>query len=154
MSIKKKKLNSKVFKTTFLILIIGNLFTNKYSYKYNIDATITINTKSIDDRLILALIWSIIVLFGFEAIYFISKDLTKRITKPTQDSFDNQKDFISDDSHSIEYEYENMSTLIKSLFGLSKLEKEIWINNYKAENIFKIIERMSIIFEAVAFDKI
>lgn len=53
----------------------------------------------------------------------------------------------------IEYELEHMSILIKSLFGLSKLEKDIWINSYKAENISKIIERMSITFEAVAFEQ-
>lgn len=54
---------------------------------------------------------------------------------------------------SIEYEFEHMSILIKSLFSLSKLEKDIWINSYKAENIFIIIKKMSITLEAMAFEQ-
>ena len=159
---------------------IGNLYTNKYSYNYTKDTIIIINTKNINDRLVLTLILSIIVLTIFEMIiYFISKELTKRITKPAQESFDKQRDFIADASHelktplavimassdelkidkknekyidNIKYESERMSTLIKSLLDLSKLEKGIGIENYKEENISKIIERISLTFEAIAFE--
>ena len=160
---------------------IGNLYTNKYAYNYTNDTIVIINTKNINDRLVFTLTLSIVVLIGFEiAIYFISKELTKRITKPAQESFDKQRDFIADASHelktplavimassdelksdkknekyvdNIKYESERMSTLIKSLLDLSKLEKGIGIDNYKEENISKIIERISLTFEAIAFEQ-
>lgn len=162
-------------------LQIGNLYTNKYSYYYNTDTIVIINTKSINDRLVFTLIISIIVLIGIEVIvYFISKTLTKSITKPAQESFDKQKNFIADASHelktplavimassdelksdkknqkyldNIKYESERMSKLIKSLLDLSKLEKGIRIDSYKVENISKIIERICLTFEAVAFEQ-
>lgn len=160
---------------------IGNLYINKYSYNYTEDTIVIMNTKNINDRLVFTLTLSIIVLTLFEIIiYFISKELTKRITKPAQESFDKQRDFIADASHelktplavimassdelktdkknkkyvdNIKYESERMSTLIKSLLDLSKLEKGIGIDNYKEENISKIIERISLTFEAIAFEQ-
>ena len=53
----------------------------------------------------------------------------------------------------IKYESERMSTLIKSLLDLSKLEKGIGIDNYKEENISKIVERISLTFEGIAFEQ-
>ena len=53
----------------------------------------------------------------------------------------------------IKYESERMSTLIKSLLDLSKLENKISVNNYKDENISKIVERICLTFEAVAFEE-
>ena len=53
----------------------------------------------------------------------------------------------------IKYESERMSNLIKSLLDLSKLENGVSINSYKEENISKIIERISLTFEAVAFEQ-
>ncbi len=162
-------------------LKVGNLYHNKYSYNYQSDMIVILNTKNINDRLRLTLIFSIIILFGFEfIIYYISKKITKRITKPAQESFDKQKEFIADASHelktplsiimassdelkidkknekyvdNIKYESERMSNLIKSLLDLSKLENGVSINSYKEENISKIIERISLTFEAVAFEQ-
>ena len=160
---------------------IGNLYANKYAYNYTKDTIVILNTKSINDRLVFTLTLSIVVLTLFEVIiYFISKELTKRITKPAQESFDKQRDFIADASHelktplavimassdelksdkknekyvdNIKYESERMSTLIKSLLDLSKLEKGIGIDNYKEENISKVIERISLTFEGIAFEQ-
>lgn len=162
-------------------LKIGNLYINRYAYNYSKDTIVIININSIRDRLVFTLSFSIIVLIFFEIIiYFISKELTKRITKPAQDSFDKQRDFIADASHelktplavimassdelksdkknqkyvdNIKYESERMNVLIKSLLDLSKLEKGIGINNYKEENISKIIERVSLTFEGIAFEQ-
>lgn len=161
-------------------LNIGNLYNNKYSYYYYKDTIVIINTKNINQRLTLILIQSIIVLIIFELIIcFISKLLTKRITKPAREAFDKQKDFIADASHelktplavimassdelkidnknkkyikNIKYESERMNVLIKSLLDLSKLEKAVLIDNYKEENISKIIEKTCLIFEAIAFE--
>ena len=127
-------------------LNIGNLYLNKYSYNYSDDVIVVINTQNINDR----------------------------------DAFKKQKDFIADASHelktplavimassdelkndkknkkyvdNIKYESERMNNLIKSLLDLSKLENGISIDNYKEENISKIIEKVSLTFEAVAFEQ-
>ena len=160
---------------------IGNLYSNNYSYNYTDNTVIVINTNNINKKLMLVLIESIIALIGFEIIiYYISKMLTKRITKPANESFLKQKEFIADASHelktplavimassdelksdkknakyidNIKYESERMNTLIKSLLDLSKLENGVSINSYKEENISKIIERVSLTFEGIAFEQ-
>ena len=160
---------------------IGNLYSNNYSYNYTDNTVIVINTNTINKKLMLVLIESIIALIGFEIIiYYISKMLTKRITKPANESFLKQKEFIADASHelktplavimassdelksdkknakyidNIKYESERMNTLIKSLLDLSKLENGVSINSYKEENISKIIERVSLTFEGIAFEQ-
>ncbi len=162
-------------------LKIGNLYNNKYAYNYDSNLIIIINTKNINDRLIITLIESIIVLIIFEIIiYFIAKLLTIRITKPAKDAFDKQKDFIADASHelktplavimassdelksdkknakyieNIKYESERMSTLIKGLLDLSKLENGVSINSYKEEVLSKVIERVCLTFEGIAFEQ-
>ena len=160
---------------------IGNLYSNNYSYNYTDNTVIVINTNNINKKLMLVLIESILALLGFEIIiYYISKMLTKRITKPANESFLKQKEFIADASHelktplavimassdelksdkknakyidNIKYESERMNTLIKSLLDLSKLENGVSINSYKEENISKIIERVSLTFEGIAFEQ-
>ena len=129
---------------------IGSLYNNKYSYNYYLDTIIIINTKNINNRLMLILIKSLIILLIVEIlVYYVSKMLTKRITKPAQESYEKQRDFIADASHelktplaviiassdelksdkknakyvdNIKYESERMNNLIKSLLDLSKLE--------------------------------
>ena len=160
---------------------IGNLYSNNYSYNYTDNTVIVINTNNINKKLTLVLIESFIAWIGFEIIiYYISKMLTKRITKPANESFLKQKEFIADASHelktplavimassdelksdkknakyidNIKYESERMNTLIKSLLDLSKLENGVSINSYKDENISKIIERVSLTFEGIAFEQ-
>ena len=162
-------------------LMIGNLYTNKYSYNYNIDTIVIINNENINNKLLVTLIESIIILLGIEIIiYYISKALTSRITKPAEEAFSKQKDFIADASHelktplsvimasadeikidkknskyidNIKYESERMNNLIKSLLDLSKLENGVSIDTYKDENISKIIEKICLIFEGVAFEE-
>ena len=161
---------------------IGNLYFSKYAYNYqNEDTIIIINTKNTNKKLLLILIESLIILSILEIIiYLISKRITMWITKPAEDAFNKQKDFIADASHelktplaviiassdelksdkknskyidNIKYESERMNKLIASLLDLSKLENGVTINTYKDENISKIIERVSLTFEAIAFEK-
>ena len=160
---------------------IGNLYINKYSYNYTNKSVIVINTNIINNKLTLVLLKSILLFFVFEVIiYYISKMLTKRITQPANESFLKQKEFIADASHelktplaviiassdelksdkknakyidNIKYESERMNILIKQLLDLSKLENAVSINSYKEENISKIIERVSLTFEAIAFEQ-
>lgn len=159
---------------------IGSLYNNKYSYNYYLDTIIIINTKNINNRLMLILIKSLIILLIVEIlVYYVSKMLTKRITKPAQESYEKQRDFIADASHelktplaviiassdelksdkknakyvdNIKYESERMNNLIKSLLDLSKLENGVSIANYREENISKIIERICLTFEAIAYE--
>ncbi|MBQ6497154.1 MAG: HAMP domain-containing histidine kinase [Bacilli bacterium] len=159
---------------------IGNLYNNKYSYNYTADKIVIINTKNINDRLMFILIKSLIILLVIEiVIYYASRILTERIIKPAEESFAKQKEFIADASHelktplavimassdelkkdkkntkyvdNIKYESERMNNLIKSLLDLSKLENGVSIDNYKEENISKIVERTCLTFEAIAFE--
>jgi len=159
---------------------IGNLYTNGYSYNYRNNTIVIINTKNINNKLSLTLIQSILLLIMLEIIiYFITLYLTKRITHPAEEAFKKQKDFIADASHelktplaviiassdelkidkknskyieNIKYESERMNNLIKGLLDLSKLENKVSIDNYKNENISKIVEKTSLIFESIAYE--
>ena len=160
---------------------VGNLYNNKYSYNYIDDLIIIINTSRINRKLSFILIESLLILIILELVlFYITKLLTKKITKPAKESFDKQRDFIADASHelktplaiimassdelksnntnkkyidNIKYESERMSSLINSLLNLSKIENESSKDNYREENISKIIERISLTFDAIAFEK-
>ena len=160
---------------------IGNLYNNGYVYNYKSSNTIVIiNTKNINLGLRLLLIDSIVFFLFVEVlIYFVSMLLTKIIIKPAEEAFNKQKDFIADASHelktplavimassdelksdkknakyveNIKYEADRMNKLITGLLDLSKLENGINIENYKEENISKIIEKIVLTFEAIAFE--
>ena len=160
---------------------IGNLYHSNYAFNYKFDDTIVvINTKNISNKLSLMLFISVIVWISIELIvYFISKKITKWIIKPAVESFNKQKDFIADASHelktplavimasadelksdkknakyieNIKFESDRMNKLITGLLDLSKLENETNINNYKEENISKIVEKISLTFEGIAFE--
>ena len=162
-------------------LKIGNLYHSNYAFNYRSDDTIVvINTINISNKLSLMLFISVIVWISIELIvYFISKKITKWIIKPAVESFNKQKDFIADASHelktplavimasadelksdkkntkyieNIKFESDRMNKLITGLLDLSKLENETNINNYKEENISKIVEKISLTFEGIAFE--
>ena len=162
-------------------LKIGNLYHSNYAFNYRSDDTIVvINTKNISNKLSLMLFISVIVWILIElVVYFISKKITKWIIKPAVESFNKQKDFIADASHelktplavimasadelksdkkntkyieNIKFESDRMNKLITGLLDLSKLENETNINNYKEENISKIVEKISLTFEGIAFE--
>lgn len=160
---------------------IGNLYNNKYAYNYTSNSLVIINTKSINEKLTLTLLESLFVLLIMESlIYFFSSSLTKRITKPAIEAFNKQKDFIADASHelktplaiiiassdeikndkknekyieNIKYESDRMNKLITSLLDLSKLENNSNIDTHKEENLSKIISKISLTFDSIAFEK-
>lgn len=163
-------------------LKITNLYNSKYAYNYkDSNNLVIINTKDISNRLKSLLASSILLFIGLEIIiYFISSLITKWITKPAVEAFNKQKDFIADASHelktplaiimassdelkedkknnkyieNIKYESDRMNNLITSLLDLSKLENGISITSKKDENISKIIEKIALTFEAIAFEK-
>ena len=160
---------------------IGNLYTNRYAYNHvNQDTIVIINTQTINSKLIFSLIKSLLLLLGGEiSIYFISRLMTKWITKPAEESFEKQKNFIADASHelktplavimassdelksdkknskyveNIKFESERMNKLITSLLDLSKLENGVTMSNYKDEDFSKIVEKICLTFEGIAFE--
>ena len=161
---------------------VGNLFFSKYSYNYIYNNYIVVlNNKSTNERLISELIKTIIVFVVAEVfIYIVSKQITMWITKPANDAFKKQKDFIADASHelktplavimassdelksdkknvqyvdNIKYEAERMSTLITSMLDLSKLESGFSKKTYNDENISKIVQKICLTFEGIAFEE-
>ncbi len=158
----------------------NNLYFNNYVYKYiNNNILVIINTTDISNKLksILFISMILFVLF-FMLIILISYLLTEWITKPARSAFQKQKEFIADASHelktplavimassdslkvnkentkyleNIKFETERMNKLISSLLELSKLEnaKEL---EMKDENLSKIVERIALTFEAIAFE--
>ena len=158
----------------------NNLYFNNYVYKYiNNNILVIINTTDISNKLksILFISMIIFILF-FMLIILISYLLTEWITKPARSAFQKQKEFIADASHelktplavimassdslkvnkentkyleNIKFETERMNKLISSLLELSKLEnaKEL---EMKDENLSKIVERIALTFEAIAFE--
>jgi signal transduction histidine kinase len=160
---------------------IGNLYNNKYSYDYSDNTIVIVNTKSINNKLNMTVVKSLVFIVISELIIcYVAKKLTKRITKPAEEAFAKQKDFIADASHelktplavimassdelksdkknskyvdNIKYESERMNTLIRGLLDLSKIESGATISTYKEENISKIIERICLTFEGIAFEQ-
>ncbi len=159
---------------------VGNLYINKYSYNKMNNTIVIINTKNINIKLTKLLVISAILLILLETIiYFISKLITDWITKPAYDSFKKQKEFIADASHelktplaiimassdelsgtsnqkyidNIKYESDRMNKLITNLLDLSKLENGVSKQLYKNENISKIVNKICLTFESVAYEK-
>lgn len=163
-------------------LNIGNLYTNKYSYNYKYDNFIVIlNNTNINEKLIELLTKTIIIfVFAEFLMYFISKKITLWIVKPAKEALKKQKDFIADASHelktplavimassdeliedkkntkyieNIRYESERMSKLIANMLDLSKIENGISKSSYKDEDISKIVKKICLTFEGVAFEQ-
>ena len=163
------------------ILHIGNLYYTKYAYNLRInDSIVILNTSTINNRLSNLLITSIIILFLMEiVIYCLSILITNWITAPAMESFNKQKEFIADASHelktplaiimassdelkedkknskyisNIKYETERMNKLITSLLDLSKLESGVTKESFKEENISKIVNKIALTFESIAYE--
>ena len=159
---------------------IGNLYMNRYSYNKTNDMIIIVNTKSINNKLISTLIKSIILFILSEfVIYLISKIITDWITNPAIESYKKQKEFIADASHelktplaiimassdeinvnsnnqkyidNIKYETDRMNKLITNLLDLSKLENGVKKELYRLENISRIVSKICLTFESVAYE--
>lgn len=159
---------------------IGNLYMNKYSYNKTDNMIIIVNTKNINNKLISILIKSIILFIFSEIIIFlISKIITDWITKPAIESYKKQKEFIADASHelktplaiimassdeikvgssnqkyidNIKYETDRMNRLITNLLDLSKLENGVRKELYNLENISKIVSKICLTFESIAYE--
>ncbi len=160
---------------------IGYLYFDNYSYIYlKNNILIILDNTNIKLNLFNSLQSSLLIFIVLEIIIiFISKIITNWITKPAQDSFDKQKQFIADASHelktplsviiassealeenpkekkwirNIKNEADRMNQLIINLLDLATSERDIK-EELKLENISKIIELSVLTFEGKAFEK-
>lgn len=160
---------------------IGCLYFSKISYNFNSsNYLIMIDISDVRERLLVILSLSMILLLISELlIYNVSKKITDWITKPVEDSFNKQKDFIADASHelktpltviiastdcievnkknekwlnNIKSESDRMNNLITRLLDLSKSENNIDKEIYTLNNLSKIIEKRTLTFESLAFE--
>ena len=159
---------------------IKNLYFSDYAYRLDNDSLTVINTQVIRERLINYLLLSIALFIFLEIIVlFITRLITNYLIKPAEASFKKQKEFIADASHelktpvavimastdalekdnnpkylnNIKNETERMNKLITSLLDLSKLESGVNKDTYTLENISKIIEKATLTFESIAYEK-
>ena len=160
---------------------IGNLYLNSFAYNFNYGVSLVlIDTKLIQNRLLMTLLKSLIILIISEiVILIISKKITDWITKPVEESFNKQKDFIANASHelktplaviiastdcidvnkknkkwieNVKNESDKMNNLITRLLDLSKSEN-IKHEGLEINNLSKIVEKRVMIFESLAYEK-
>jgi len=129
----------------------------------------------------ITIIFSIIMsIVSLGVIYIIAKKLSKTIVKPVEETFEKQKQFISDASHElktplavieanadvlqdkvgeskwinyIQNEIESMNKLINELLLLAKIENVDNIKEYTELNLSKEVEIILSMFESVAYEK-
>ena len=159
---------------------IGNLYTEKYSYSYH-DNTITLVDHSEDTNKLLSTLTLSILLFIITEIisFIIASIISKWITKPVEESFKKQKDFIADASHelktplavimassesitenknnkkfleNIKNESNRMNNLIQKLLTLAKTENSS-SQIYENTNLSKTIQKQVLSMESLLFEK-
>ena len=159
---------------------IGDLYTNRYSYRIHNNTLVIIDNKNINSRLTTVLEISLLILLLVEIIIFIiSKLITNWIIKPVINSFNKQKQFVADASHelktplavimassealstdsdkkwiyNIQNESERMNKLITNLLDLAKLENDSVKRVYEKNNLSKVVEKSVLTFESLIFEK-
>ena len=160
---------------------INLLYFNNTSYNFkNEEYLIIIDTTNIRYRLLSLLSLSIIIVILSELlIYYATNIITNWITKPVEETFNKQKDFIADASHelktplavmmasidcieitkknekyinNVKSESDRMNNLISKLLDLSKSENIIDKSLYRENNLSKLIEKRAYEFESLAFE--
>ena len=159
---------------------------DKYIYKIRKTKENRVNVTIIQDEEAISHIQKIyitsIIIAGVALvmIYIIAKKLSKTIVKPVEETFEKQKQFISDASHElktplavieantdvlenevgnnkwlnyIQNETESMNKLINELLLLAKIENVDNIKEYKEFDISKEVEIIVSMFESMSFEK-
>lgn len=138
------------------------------------DANAVLHVKEIIGFSIALAILSIVM------IYIIAKKLSKAIVKPVEETFEKQKQFISDASHElktplavieanadvlenevgrnkwlgyIQNEITSMDKLINELLLLTKIENVDSIKEYKVFDVSKQVQITFSMFESIAYEK-
>ena len=160
----------------------ADLYFSNYSYKYDDNESIVImNNKEVKQKLWTLLAESLLLTVLAEvSIVVLSRIITKWITRPAEEAFERQKEFIADASHelktplavimasadeiqnpdidpkyidNIRYESDRMNRLITGLLNLSRLESGEDIVSFKEEDLSRILEKTCMAYEAVAFEQ-
>ena len=161
---------------------IGNLYFADYSYSYRPQKAIVIVDNSATKQLLRnTLLYSLILYLLIEAIIFLAaRILTLKITKPVDEAFTKQKQFIADASHelktplaviiasadalennpsekkwlsNIKSESDRMNRLIADLLELAKSESVEDKSEFALGNLSKLVEKSALTFEGVMFEK-
>lgn len=163
--------------------IVGNYIYNirkdfKNNNAYNI--VLIKNEELVTQIKYIKMLMGIIMFCSIICLYYGAKFISKLLIKPIQDTFDKQKQFISDASHElktplsvikantdvleielpnnkwinyIQNEVESMNRLVNELLLLAKSEN---INNMKeieSVNLSEEIKNISAMFESLAYEK-
>lgn len=147
----------------------------------NNESIVIMNNKEVKQKLWALFAESLLLTVVAEiAIVLISQLVTKWITKPAEEAFDRQKEFVADASHelktplavimasadelrstnndpqyieNIRYESDRMNRLITGLLNLSRLESGEDIVSFREEDLSRILEKTCMAYEAVAFEQ-
>ena len=131
-------------------------------------------------RLKLTILIAIVVgLLGIMLVYIIAKKISKTIVKPVEESFEKQKQFISDASHElktplavieanadvlqektgenkwltyIQNEVQSMNKLVNDLLTLSRMEKNDNVH-YQKFDLSKEVQMSVAVFESMIYEK-
>lgn len=160
---------------------IGNLYFDEYSYLFKENNSLTIiDNSGAKAKLINLLKTSIMIFVLLEiVIIIVSVKITRWIIKPVEESFSKQKQFVTDASHelktpvavimanaealekepneqkwldNIKSESERMNGLISDLLDLAKLENGTNKEDYKEEDLSKIVEKSLLTFESLIYE--
>ena len=161
--------------------IIDNYIYNVKKIDKNTTVISMIEDENTVSHIRTTIISSIIMsVISLGIIYIIAKKLSKTIVEPVEETFEKQKQFISDASHElktplavieanadvlqdktgenkwinyIQNEIESMNKLINELLLLAKIENVDNIKEYTELNLSKEVEIRLSMFESVAYEK-
>lgn len=158
----------------------------KYIYKVRkinpntVRITFIENEDAISHIKIIFIVSVILSIISLVIIYIVAKKLSKMIVKPVEETFEKQKQFISDASHElktplavieanadvleneigtnkwinyIQTETDSMNKLINELLLLAKIENVDNVKEYKQLNLSKEVEIVLSMFESMAYEK-
>lgn len=161
---------------------ISNLYSNKYIFWINPNNDLVIiNNSNVKNYLVSTLFKTFLIFVILElVIIYVSKILTKWLVKPVKESFERQKQFISDASHelktpisiimasaealeenpdetkwldNIKSESERMNKLVIDLLDLSKSEDIDQKEIFNEVNLSKVIKNKALSFESLMFEQ-
>lgn len=161
--------------------IIGKyIYKTRRINKSTISIILIENENAISHIRTMFLFSGIISIVSIIVIYIIAKKVSKIIVKPVEETFEKQKQFISDVSHElktplavieansdvlenevgtnkwinyIQNEAESMNKLINELLLLAKIENIDNVKEYKQLNLSKEVEIILSMFESMAYEK-
>jgi len=161
--------------------IVGNyIYRKRTEGKKKLEIILVESESEISKMKVLFITLFISFIFMLWLIYFVAKYISKLLVKPVEETFEGQKNFISDASHElktplaviqanadvlaseqgenkwikyIQNETDNMSKLINELLLLSKIENVDKLRTPEEFNISEHIEIISSTFESMAYEK-